>query len=65
METIRKIYSHFNLNLTPGAEAAMQRYLEENPQNKHGKHEYTLEQFGITDEDINKNFAEYLRYFKD
>ena len=65
MGTIRKIYSHFNLNLTPGAEAAMQRYLEENPQNKHGKHEYTLQQFGITDEDINKNFAEYLQYFND
>ena len=64
METMKEIYSHFNMNLTPGVEAAMQRYLVENPQNKHGKHTYSLDKYGITEEDIQKTFADYLEYFK-
>ncbi len=44
---VRRIYEHFDLELTPAAEAAMQRFLLANPKNKDGVHRYSLEEFGL------------------
>src|SRR5262249_62109094 len=40
--TIRRIYERFGLDLTADAEARMRRYLAANPQERHGRHRYTL-----------------------
>ncbi len=45
--TVRRIYSGFDLELSPTAELGMQRYLDEHPQHRAGVHCYTLEQFGL------------------
>ena len=45
---IRKLYAHFGEPLTAEAEAAMRQLLAENPQGKHGKHVYSLDEFGLT-----------------
>ncbi|BCS52917.1 sulfotransferase [Geobacter sp. SVR] len=47
MEVVRGIYRHFERELTSEAEAAMQRFVAENPKDKHGIHRYTLEEFGL------------------
>ena len=65
MGTVRQIYAHFNLNLTPKTEELLQSYLEENKQHKYGKVHYTAEEFGLTDEIIKENMKEYLEYFAD
>lgn len=62
LNTVKKIYNHFDLGLTPETEDAMQRYLVENPQNKHGKHQYSLEKFGISNAQVHDTFAEYEKY---
>ena len=44
---VRRIYSHFGLDLTLEAEERMRRFLTENPRDKHGAHRYRLEDAGL------------------
>lgn len=55
--TVRGIYDYFKLPWTAEFEAAMTRYLAENPQGKHGRHKYSSADFGMTDEEIRKRVA--------
>jgi len=45
---IRRIYAFTDMELTPQALGAMQAWLDQNRQHKHGKHTYRLEEFGLT-----------------
>ncbi|MCE7795315.1 sulfotransferase [Sphingobium sufflavum] len=56
---IRKLYAHFGETLTEEAEAAMRAFLADNQQGKHGKHHYTLEQFGLTKAGVEEHFHDY------
>lgn len=58
---VRKIYDWLGDEWTPQAEAGMQGWLDENPQNKHGKHSYSLEDWGWSKSDIEPYFSDYLR----
>ena len=42
------------------AAAAMQATLDANPQGKHGKHSYSLEEFGLSADQIKERFAGYI-----
>jgi len=61
---MKKLYRHFGEPLTPTAEAAMQAYLADNPQGKHGKHVYTLEEYGLSKAQVREHFREYCRKFE-
>jgi Sulfotransferase family len=63
MAMVRRIYEHFDLELTPAAATAMQRFLAENPQNKGGVHRYTLEAFGLNPEEERRRFQAYVDCF--
>uniref|UniRef100_UPI0028BE3288 sulfotransferase family protein n=1 Tax=Sphingobium sp. TaxID=1912891 RepID=UPI0028BE3288 len=58
--TLRRIYAHFGLVLSPETEAAMQGFLSANPKDKHGKHDYSSEEFGISDGEVRERFAAYI-----
>ena len=60
---IRKLYAHFGEPFTSEAEAAMVQLLARNPQGKHGKHVYSLEEFGLTAEGVRKHFHDYCERF--
>ena len=60
IETVRAIYSRFEEPFTPEAEAAMKAFLAENPKGKHGKHEYSLADYGLTPEGIHDRFGKYI-----
>ena len=60
MASIRKIYDFCGLTLTSQAEHAMRQYDERNVQHQHGKHDYSLDEFGWTRATIEAAFAEYL-----
>jgi hypothetical protein len=64
METIRSIYARCGLTLSDGAAAAMQRWLAENPQHKHGEHKYSLEGTGVSEDDIRRRFAAYIELYR-
>ena len=58
--TVRRIYARFGLTLSPETEAAMRRFIADNPQGKHGRHDYASGEFGITDDDVRARFADYI-----
>lgn len=60
IETMRSLYKALGDEFTPEAEKAMQDWLDANPQGKFGKHEYKLEQYGLTLEGLEKGFERYL-----
>jgi hypothetical protein len=39
----------------------MRAWLAENPQNKHGKHTYSLADWGLSRKDLEPYFSDYLR----
>ena len=60
---MRKLYAHFGEPLTPESEAAMVGLLARNPQGKHGKHTYSLEEFGLTAAGVHKHFQDYYERY--
>ena len=59
MGEMRKLYRRFDEPFTAEAEAAMSAYLASNPQGKHGKHAYSLEEFGLTKDGVREHFRDY------
>ena len=62
--TIQQIYKHFDWNLTDTALDKMKNFLAQNPKDKHGAHEYSLEDFGLTEQEINKQFSNYIHFLE-
>ncbi|WP_101758837.1 sulfotransferase [Oceanicoccus sp. KOV_DT_Chl] len=60
---IEKIYRHFDFEFTDIARSAMQHYLDNRPREKHGKHHYTLEQFGLNRDKHGPLFSDYCQRF--
>jgi hypothetical protein len=47
IDTVRRLYAHYDIAFTTEAEERMRRFLSDNPKDKHGRHHYTLAQFGL------------------
>ena len=60
---VRGIYAHFDMRFTEAAELRMRRFLAENPKDKHGRHEYTLEEFGLDQDEERQRYAWYRDRF--
>lgn len=61
---MRKLYARFDEEFTPEAEAGMTKLLAANPQGKHGKHTYSLAEFGLTEEGVRAHFKDYYERYK-
>lgn len=61
--TMRALYDRFGTPFTADAQAGMQAMMDYNPQNKHGKHSYTLEEFGLSAKWVRDHFKEYTDRF--
>lgn len=61
---MRKLYANFGEALSDEAAASMQAMLDANPQGKHGKHAYALEDYGLTRDAVYSHFADYIDRFK-
>lgn len=61
--SMKKVYAALGDAFTPEAEAGMRAWLADNPQDKFGKHEYNLEQYGLRVEDLAPGFERYLARF--
>lgn len=60
---VKQIYALFDLEFTPVAEQRMRRFLAENPKDKHGRHRYSLEQFGLSAEQERARYRTYSERF--
>ncbi|MGB5811376.1 MAG: sulfotransferase [Polyangiales bacterium] len=58
-----RIYAAFDLPWSPEAERPMRQFLADNPRGKHGAHQYSLDDFGITVGEIRERFDRYCRAY--
>jgi hypothetical protein len=63
IRTMRTLYRALGDALTPEAETAMQAWLDDNPQEKFGRHEYRLAEYGLTPEGLRPRFERYLSQY--
>jgi Sulfotransferase family len=56
----RKLYAKLGDAFTSEAEAGIQAWVDDNPQDKFGTHEYKLAQFGLSKEALAPHFERYL-----
>jgi Sulfotransferase family len=60
---IGRLYDHFGFELSAAAERRMRAWHAENPQGKHGGHQYRAEEFGLRPEEIAERFSAYCARF--
>jgi len=58
---LKKVYSWLGDEWTAETEQGMKAWLAANPQNRFGRHSYSLEQWGFTRKDLEPYFADYLK----
>ena len=63
MSIIRQAYARSSYELTAEADQKMLDWHNQNIQGKHGRHEYSLEEYGLSDADIEQNFSQYMTRF--
>lgn len=60
---MRQIYEHFGYVMSADAEAAMRRWLKEQPPEKHGVHRYSAAQYGLSEDRIREEYRPYIQRF--
>lgn len=58
--SMRRLYAQLGDELTEETEQGMRAWLDANPQGRHGKHSYSLEQYGLTAAQVRPYFEDYL-----
>lgn len=61
--TAASLYERVGLPFTAPAERAMRAWSDEHPQHKHGAMPYTLEEFGLSRDQVRDAFRDYTRHF--
>jgi len=62
IKVVEKIYDHFNWTLSDVAKSRMQNFLDNNPKGKHGEHLYALQDFNLTENQIEETFKGYYKF---
>jgi hypothetical protein len=60
---VTRIYRHFGIPVDDETIRRVGDFQDENPQGKHGAHQYTPEQFGFDPERVRRRFAAYTERF--
>lgn len=60
---LRRVHEFLELRWDDAAKANVRRWLEGNPQNKHGRHRYTAADFGLDRDEIDERFKAYRERF--
>lgn len=63
MDVMQRLYKWAGDDLTPQVEERMQAWLADHPQSRYGLNSYNLEQYGLTVEELQPVFADYLATF--
>lgn len=61
--TLEKLYERLGFVMDQGTRQRILDYHSRNAQGAHGVHHYTVEKYGLTEAEINKEFAEYNERF--
>ena len=60
---VQKIYETFSLPMSEEAATRMGAFIEDNPQGKHGSHDYSPEEFGVDPSAVRREFRLYIERF--
>ncbi|MGI9287378.1 MAG: sulfotransferase family protein [Pseudomonadales bacterium] len=60
---VKRIYGFVGMQLTAEASTYMEDWKEENRRDKRAAHDYTLEQYGLSEDAIKRDFASYRERF--
>jgi len=63
MTVLQDIYSHFDLEFTEETAAALEERIAEKPTSQEGEHEYSIEEFGLTNEQVRETLKTYNERF--
>lgn len=63
MGQVRRAYEFLELPLTPAVTSRMEAWRASNPQHKHGRHRYRLEDFGLDHHTVDRAFEDYRERF--
>lgn len=61
--TVRRLYAHFDEQISPLHERRMQRWMQERPQQVHGRHVYDAAELGLSREALDAEYADYRERF--
>jgi hypothetical protein len=64
IETVEEIYGFLGIPLSGQARERMRAFLAANPKNKHGKHRYSLAEFGLDHDTQYARFKDYCERFE-
>jgi hypothetical protein len=57
---VERIYGFCGETISGEARAAMERYMADNSKGKHGRHDYRLEEYGLSRQGVHQRFADYI-----
>ena len=60
IKAIENIYAHFGKKVQTLHKRNMQAWLKFNPKNKHGKHSYSLSDYGLSTDQVKEEFKDYI-----
>jgi len=60
---VQRAYEHFGLELSDAAAGAMRSFLDDNPADKHGTHQYSFADVGMDLAEVRELFRGYQSYF--
>lgn len=63
--TVRGVYAHADIDFTPATEAAVAGWWAAHPADKHGQHKYELADYGLTREQVERVYADYIATYGD
>ncbi|HAV08586.1 MAG TPA: sulfotransferase, partial [Rhodobacteraceae bacterium] len=63
LATARRVYAHFGLDMTEETVAGLSSYQKRNPKGKHGAHDYSLEDVGLSADIITERYKSYSAAF--
>ncbi|MBT8342505.1 MAG: sulfotransferase [Desulfatitalea sp.] len=60
---VKRIYQYFDLDYTLPFEKRMMAYLKNDSQKKHGRHKYSLEEYGFDADSLYEEYKDYMEHF--
>jgi hypothetical protein len=63
MTVLQDIYAHFNLEFTEEIAGLLEARISEKPTSQEGEHEYSIEEFGLTNEQVRETLKTYNERF--
>lgn len=63
MTVLRDIYDHFDLDLTPETASLLEARIAEKPTSQEGEHEYSIDEFGLSNQQVREALKTYNERF--